>query len=617
MNSEYFSQKIAAARENHIHTLMWLLALAMSVYGIYYAIFQSFPASLYAVLHLGFAVVVYAVTQIDDTDSSLRKVFDLVLIVLTLVTTVYYWHQFMRLQTEAVYLGYKTRDIWVSVPILLIISEYTRREYGNGLFAVLVALVLYAIFGPQLPGFLQHSGISFSSFVEIASLRFRGAYGQLTVIAALWIYIFILWSGLLRTFGEINSVIAMIYRVMSGFRAGIYQVAVLGSMFVGSIIGSPAANIVITGNFTIPLMNGTGISRERAAAIESVASTGGGVLPPIMGSAVFVMATLTQTSYSDILILAVFPALLLYLTIVSGVYFATRNIEGEWESEAGHIPEIEDTTTEFLKSLVPLLASVVVLVYTLAILRFGPTTSGLLTIGTYLSGKLLLGVIPGAIEPREFFENTLNGMVEGTIMMAPITIILASMGMLVEVLTATGLPLRVALLADTFVGDVLILVLFAVLIVSIIFGMAMPIVAAYLLTAALMEPLLGKVGVPLLAGHFFILYGAMISAITPPVALGCVIASNIAGADFWGTCKEAIIIGFPYFLMPFAIVYYDSILFYGGIQTFVSFGLLLGSFVLIQRGLRMEPGADWGGIVKGGLMSIVGLGVFVLPILLF
>lgn len=637
MDTSYLSEKKASALDNPSKAIVWTAAFVMGLMGMYYAIFFPFETSLYVVLHLCLAVGVFALIRIEGTESTVRRLVHLFIIALILATSIYLWTNFGRLQTEAAMLGYTTTDVWMAVPIIIIVTEYTRQEFGNAVFAVIVTMALYALFGPYMPGLFEHSGVDFERFVEISTLSFRGTLGKLTVIAALWIYIFIIWAGLMRTFDEITTVIGLLHRALSNFKAGIFQIAVIGSMAVGSIIGTPTANIVITGNFTIPLMESTGISKERAAAIESVASTGGGVLPPIMGSAAFVMATITATAYSDIIILAVFPAVLLYVTIAVGVYIATKDVDmddlttdidqadkaaeptngpanmGETTAAQGG-PAIEDTTVAALVSLIPVLLSGVVLVYLLAVLRYGPTSAGLYTIATYLGAKLLMGLVTRTLSPVDFVENTANGLVKGSIMMAPITIILSAMGMLVEVLTVTSLPLRIAFLAGNYVGEALILVFLAVLAVSILFGMAMPIVAAYLLTAALMEPLLAEAGVPLMAGHFFILYGASVSALTPPIAISCVIASNIVGANFWKTCEEALRIGFPYFLLPFAIVYYDSLLFYNGLETFLILGLLIVSFVSIQYGLRFERNKALAYNLRRGAVAISGVLLFLFPI---
>lgn len=572
--------------EQPVTSIKWTFALIMSVFGLYYAYAFPFQSTLYGTVHLGFALVMYGLTKIDETDSRLLQALDLLLILLVTASSVYFWQNFDVLQSTRAILGYTDWDLYMSVAIMAAVAEYTRREYGWVLFGVIVFAVVYGYFGQQMPGFFEHVGLDAVKLLELSVLNFTGAFGRLTVIAALWIYIFMIWAGLLRAYGEIEAFLDISYLLSRRFKSGIYQIAITGSMFVGAIVGSPAGNVVITGNFTIPMMKDLGIKPSRAAAIESVGSTGGMVLPPIMGSAAFIMATLLGMSYGDIIVLAVLPAVMLYALIMISVHFSVLR-----DRRRRNVDEVVDVDRdidriELMKSIVPLAISTGVLVYALAVLRYSPTLSGIYTIAVYLATKVAVALLFREFDPVAFVENGLDGLVRGAIMMAPITIVLASMNTVVTILSSTGLPVKVAISGASLTGGILILILLIVSVVTVVFGMGMPISAAYLLAVALMEPLMVEAGVTDIVAHFFILYWAMVSAISPPVALSCAIAANIAGADFLETVWESLKIGLPYFILPFAFIANESIILFDGIDSLLVAGAVVLAILVMLAGVQ-------------------------------
>lgn len=569
-----------------VTALAWTFALGMSVYGLYYALVFPFESTLYGVVHLVTALILYGLTRIDETESLLVRAFDVGLIALVALSGVYFWLNFGELQALRAVLGYTDLDILMSIAIVVGVAEYTRREYGWVLFFVIIAAMAYGYFGQSMPGFFEHTGLDLVRLLELSVLNFTGAFGRLTVIAALWIFIFMIWAGLLRAYGEIEAFLDLSYLLSRRFKSGIYQIAITASMFVGAIVGSPAGNVVITGNFTIPMMKDRGIEPSRAAAIESVGSTGGMVLPPIMGSAAFIMATLLGMSYGQIIIIAVLPAVMLYALIMISVHFSVlRDRRERGYEEKGEVDRDIDRV-ELMKSIVPIVLSTTVLVYALAILRYSPTLSGIMTIGVYLAVKIVIALGYREFYPRSFVRNGLDGLAQGAIMMAPITIVLASMNTVVTILASTGLPVKVAVSGAGITGGVLLLILVIVSLVTILFGMGMPISAAYLLAVALMEPLMVEAGVTDIVAHFFILYWAMVSAISPPVALSCAIAANIAGAGFLDTVWESLKVGLPYFILPFAFIANENLILFDGVNSLLAAGAVVVSIIVIMAGVQ-------------------------------
>lgn len=566
--------------------IRWAAALLMSLFGLYYAVFFPFQSTLYGAMHLMFALGLYALVKIEEKDSRAQQVIDGLFLIVIVITGVYFWLNFEPLQAMRAIVGYTMLDIAMSLVVVLAVTEYTRREYGSVLFGVIVVAVVYGLLGASFPGFLQHSGLSFEKILELSVLNFTGAFGRLTVIAALWIFIFMIWAGLLREFGEIDTFLDLAYLLSRRFESGVYQIAITGSMFVGAIVGSPAGNVVITGNFTIPMMKDRGILPARAAAIESVGSTGGMVLPPIMGSAAFIMATLLGIGYGDVIRYAALPAIILYALVMISVHFSVLHDKHNRSVEEITPTEREINRAEMAKSLVPIIVATVVLVYALAILRYSPTLAGIMTIGVYLGVKLVVALLFREFYPATFVENTIQGLVRGAVMMAPITIVLASMNTVVTILSSTGLPVKIAVRGEAITGGILIVILLMVAVVTIVFGMGMPISAAYLLAVALMEPLMVEAGVTDIVAHFFILYWAMTSAISPPVALGCAIAANIAEADFLETVYESVKVGLPYFILPFAFIGLENLIIYDGVNTILSAAVVIISITAILAGVQ-------------------------------
>ncbi|MXV63010.1 TRAP transporter fused permease subunit [Natronorubrum sp. JWXQ-INN-674] len=579
--------------------LKYGFSVFMAIYGLYYALMTPYESRLYGAVHLGFAVALYSLVKLEESDSLLTKVVDAVFFVGIFIATVYVLSNFNELASTRAMIGYTTVDILVAAIVFVAITEYTRREYGNVLLGVILVAVGYGLLGTQIPGFFGHSGLSMERTLEIGVLNFTGAYGRLTVIAALWIYIFIIWAGLLRGFNEIQSLLDVAYILSKRFKSGIYQMAVTASMFVGAVVGTPAGNVVISGNFTIPMMMDRGIDKDRAAAIESVASTGGMVLPPIMGSAAFIMASLLGMSYTEVIIHATLVAVLLYALIMVAVHFSVlrdQMIERRDASEE-ELQELEEQAenesfdreinrVDLMKAIVPMVVGLIALVIALAYFRYSPTLAGLYTLGFYLGTKILIAIGYREFYPIDFTKQTVSGLAQGSIMMAPITIILASMGAVVTVFSSTGLPVKIAVQGTALTGGILIAVLLVVAAVTIIFGMGMPISAAYLLAVSLLAPMMLELGIPELIAHFFVLYWAMVAAITPPVALACAIATNISGGDFLRTVKESLQIGVPYFVLPFLFITRPELILYDGTATAISAVFVIVGMLFLMSGVQ-------------------------------
>jgi TRAP transporter 4TM/12TM fusion protein len=371
-------------------------------------------------------------------------------------------------------------------------------------------------------------------------------------------------------------------------RIEIGQVAVAASAALGSINGSTAANTATTGTFTIPLMKENGYPPRVAAAIESVASCGGQILPPIMGAGAFLMAELIDPTYSEIIVAATLPAALFFLTVGFGVSLNTPR------SDMGMAIDGDYTVFDQLLNAVQsveYISMFIVLLYYLIIIQSDPMLAGFYSIITLAGVRLLRNLYEGVSQDdatvgsklRRFSRDTLEGMRRGVEATVNITIILASLGIVVRALIVTGfaqqLSTQMILLAS---GDLLILLGLAMA-ASIVFGMGMSTTAAYTLVATLVAPALTNTGFDPLLGHFFVFYFAIVSNITPPIALSIVIAQGIAGSSFTETTVSAMKIGFPMLLLPYAFALNPSLLNLGP-TSLLAFVVVLVGFAAIAAG---------------------------------
>ena len=395
--------------------------------------------------------------------------------------------------------------------------------------------------------------------------------------------------------------------------------AVAASAALGSINGSTAANTATTGTFTIPLMKENGYPPRVAAAIESVASCGGQVLPPIMGAGAFLMAELIDPTYSEIIVAATLPAILFFLTVAVGVSLNTPTSDIESNVDDGHT--VFDQLLNALRSI-EYISMFAVLLYFLVVIQSDPMLAGFWSIVTLSGVRLLRNVYEGLTDAnsavdskvRVFARDTLEGMRRGVDATVDITIILASLGIVVRALIVTGFAQQLSTQMILFAsGEVLVLLALAMA-ASIVFGMGMSTTAAYTLVATLVAPALISVGFEPLVGHFFVFYFAIVSNITPPIALSIVIAQGIADSGFIETTVSAMQIGFPMLLLPYAFVFNSSLL-DPSVASLLAFAVVLVGFVAIAAGAAGRVSEALSRPIRVGFVAL-GLATVFAPMLL-
>lgn len=542
---------------------------------IYYAYTQAMPRAQFGIAFMGIALTIYIFQNIivEIIEGNRFTLFFLIIsqVVIT-VTTVYLYLNFSELYTVRVGTAL-SHEYLLAVAFVTVILYITWRSFGLAFLFVLSGAILFAYFGPYFPGMFAHGGLSPERILGVLVLEIEGFYGFLTRLVAAWIALFLLFAGLLQSYGAFNLMFRMAAKSAKYFRSGAPQTAVIASSIIGSINGSQTANAGMTGSFTIPMMKRNGIKPATAGGIESVASTLGQVLPPVMGAGAFVMASLIQgVTYVDVILAGAVPAAILLICVAIAVHYIAINQITDIQGQRASIEEefgLDESASRYrtlsdsVKFGVPLL----VLIYTLGVLQWTVMTSALYTtIAMILTGTAFPIVSSlyyrNPLRPtiREISKKTVVGFREGALITAPVAIILASVNGVVDLLMATGVPGIISLTLIDLSGGVLFITMILAMIICVFLGLGMPTTAAYTIVAILVAPtFVNQFFVPDLAAHYFVFYAAIVSGLTPPVAACAAVAAGIAKANFWRTCLEALKISAPMYILPFSFIYHPEI----------------------------------------------------------
>lgn len=445
-----------------------------------------------------------------------------------------------------------TMDLVAGALIIILVLEMTRRVVGLPLVIIATAFILYAYFGPYMPELLWHKGYSVSRIIDHLSLYMEGIYGVPLGASASYVILFIILGAFLVVTKTGDFFMDMANSVAGRARGGPAKVAVLASAFFGTISGSSVANVTSTGSYTIPLMKKTGYQPHFAAAVEATASSGGQIMPPIMGAAAFVMAETTGIPYITIAIGALIPAFLYFATVEFAVHLEAvkAGLRGLSKEE---VPNLWQVFKEGGHLLLPPL----VLIFLLAVMRFSPLYAAFWSIIASVVASSLRKRT--RITPKEFLKALEMGA-KGSLIVIAAT---ASAGIVVGVLTLTGLGLRFASIVLEIGADSLLLTLILTMIASYFLGMGVPTTAAYIIVALLTAPALISFGLPVLTAHLFVFYSAVLADITPPVAVAAFAAAGIAKANPMKTAFTAVRIGWMKFLVPYYFVYIPALLIVG------------------------------------------------------
>ncbi len=497
----------------------------------------------------------------------LNRSIDGLLILASLLVAGYYLTGFDRLTTrmENVSPIFPT-DIAAGALLVLLLLEGSRRAVGWILVWVLLAFIAYGFWGDVLPGWLWFRGFDVEAATEITTMTTAGVLGITTSTSASFIFYFILFGAFYGAVGGGQLFIDLAIRLAGRATGGTAKAAIIGSSLMGSISGSAVANVVSTGVFTIPLMKRTGIPAHRAAGTEAIASTGGQLMPPVMGVAAFVMAELVNVPYVEIALAGLIPAIAFYLALLLVVDLTARR-EGIRALTAEEV-SATDTILPRLHLILPPVILIVLLV------------SGYSAAYSAVLASVSCFVVP-------FFRKTtwigwkevVEGLRDAPRQAAEVAVPIAAIGLVIAVAVQSNLALKFAgsllSLSEGSIYASLTLAMFG----CIIMGMGLPTVAAYIIGAVLFVPPIQELGIPPLAAHFFIFYYCVLSMVTPPVALASFAAAAVGEASVVRTSLSAFGLSLVAFFIPFGFVFDMGILGEGSFGTVAlsAFGLLIST----------------------------------------
>jgi TRAP transporter 4TM/12TM fusion protein len=528
--------------------ILYILGIAIILWSFLVLTFLPVDPLMLRVVHLAIAMVMVfmAFPATKQSPPDRPTIIDLAWCIIPVFLVIYTLPDFEDFQYRTSVATPTQIDLVLGVALTIAVLEGVRRVAGNALVVVALLAIGYAFFGKALPGSLGHRGYQMWRIIATIFSE-EGILGAPVQIAATYALLFVTFGSFLARSGVSDFFNEFAYALLGGKRGGPAKVAVLASGLFGMVSGHAAANVATTGTITIPMMKKIGYKPEFAGAVEAAASAGGQFMPPVLGAVVFLMVALTGIEYRDYVIVSVFPAVIYYLYVFFNVDFEAGNLglQGLPRSELPPLWPI-------LKRQAYLIVPVPVLVYTLVIQQapiinsvvwsiFASVLAGYLN--SYVNKKKYMG-------PRQYADAVYGGSV-----VIRITAVTAAAGIIIGMIMMTGVGVKLGGILFMITGGNFHLTLLLAAALSIILGCGMPALPAYVITAAVMAPVLGDMGIPKIVVHYFIFMFSSLSTITPPVAISAYTGAGIAEADPLRTALQAVKIAGIGWVVPFMMVY--------------------------------------------------------------
>jgi len=589
-----------------------VIGIALSLFQLYSAGVQPLGLFYQRPIHLGFVLVlcflIYPVFGPYRARGVLGWAIDALLIVGGVIVGL--WLP-VNIDTIANAIFPRQIDVLVGILTVLLVLEAARRAVGFTMTVIAAVFLAYAFAGRRgelpwladwLPGILNHRGYSLDRVASQMTLGAEGIFGIPLGVAATFIFVFVLFGAVLEVSGAGKFFIDLAYATTGRQRGGPAKAAVIASAGMGSISGSAIANVVTTGAFTIPLMKKLGYRPAQAGGIEAAASTGGQIMPPLMGAGAFLMSEFTQTPYIDIVLISIFPAILYFGAVYLLVHIAAVK-QGMQGMDASELPRTREVLAEGWHFLLPLGALVFLLVAGYSPMRVG--FYAVLSIVAAASARALWiwaanGAQAAALWSliRVGFSKTLEALELGARNAIAVSVACAVAGIIVGVVGLTGLGLKFSAMMLAFSNGNLLLALVLVLLASLVLGMGLPVTASYIVLIILVGPALtSEFGVPLLVAHLLVFWYSQDSNVTPPVALAGFAGAAIAGSKPMETSVQAWKYAKGLYLIPLFMVYNETIIVGGPIPLVVWNGFIaivaLVAFAAVLEGFLWAPLPIW------------------------
>jgi len=554
-------------------SIVMVIAVSLSLYQLYTAGIAALTALIQRSIHL--AAILSLTFLLKPPFKGARKdrlsfwVFlDWALVLASISCTLYICYNLTAIfERQGDWL---TSDLVVSIIGTILVLEACRRVIGLFMTAIALVGILYAMYGPYMPELIIHKGYSIERIVTTLWLTTEGIFGLPLGVAATFVFVFVLFGAILESTGGGAFFIDLAYSLTGRFSGGPAKTSVVASGFLGSVSGSAVGNVVATGSFTIPMMKKVGYRPHVAGAIEAAASTGGQLMPPIMGAGAFLMAEFTNTSYLTIIKIALFPAIMYYISVLLFVHYEAKKFGLEGQPKES-LPKLLNVMKEGIHFIIPLL----ILIYVL-LANYSPMMAGFVTVITTLITSLAANSVRWATGHRNFtFKNSknvtkrisvvrlyvnegksiLHALEAGAKNAIMVSVACAAAGIIVGMVTLTGMGLKFSsLVIDLSFG----IKVFAILLIgaaSLVLGMGLPVTASYIVLATLAGPALLDMGVPLVIAHMIVFWYSQDANVTPPVSLASFAGAGVAGASPMRTAFTSWKLAKGLYIIPIVMAY--------------------------------------------------------------
>jgi len=547
-----------ASEKSQSLSVVEITKIIIRVVGVFLCLFQLYTAGLGAMtamrqrcVHLGAILTLVFLSyplykKIDKSKFHWSYIIDYLLVALALTVSCYIYFDldgiFMR-QGD-----WSRWDVIIGIVCVLLVLEATRRVIGTMMMTIAMFFLLYGYFGPYMPDLLIHRGYSIERMATTLSLTTEGVFGLPLGVAATFVFIFVLFGAFLDKTGAGNFFINLAYSIAGRYSGGPAKTAVLASGFMGSVSGSAVANVVTTGSFTIPMMKKIGYKPHVAGGIEAAASTGGQLMPPIMGAGAFLMAEFTDTSYLYIVKIAIIPAVLYYLTTLLFVHIEAKK-EGLKGLPKDQLPKFFETLKNGLHFLIPLVILVIAL-----LMNYSPMMAGFVAVvSVYLASMIRK-------ESRLSLGKLLDTFEHGARNAVMVSVACAAAGVIVGITNLTGLGLRFSSMVVSLSHGIPLVALFLIALASLVLGMGLPVTASYIVLVILAGPALTDMGIPLIVAHMIVFWYSQDANVTPPVSLASFAAAGVAGAPPMRTALTSWKLAKGLYILPVVMAYHPLLL---------------------------------------------------------
>jgi TRAP transporter 4TM/12TM fusion protein len=554
---------------NIIAGIVMILAVTLSIYQLYTAGIAALTALVQRSIHLGAILSLTFLLKPPFKGARKDKLsfwffLDWVLVFASVSCTFYICYNLTAIfERQGDWLR---SDLVVSIIGTILVLEACRRVIGVIMTGICAAGILYAMYGPYMPELIIHKGYSIERIATTLWLTTEGIFGIPIGVAATFVFVFVLFGAILETTGGGAFFIDLAYSLTGRFSGGPAKTSVVASGFMGSVSGSAVGNVVATGSFTIPMMKKVGYRPHVAGAIEAAASTGGQLMPPIMGAGAFLMAEFTNTSYLTIIKVALVPAIMYYITVILFVHYEAQKFGLKGQPKE-NLPRIMNVIKKGLHFIIP----VGILIYVL-MSNYSPMMAGFVAVMSTLATSLIANTIRWAVDTTRLprgdsqrislgrfglneFKLLIRALENGAKNAIMVSVACAAAGIIVGMVTLTGMGLKFSSLVLDLSYGIKVLAILLIGAASLVLGMGLPVTASYIVLATLAGPALMDMGVPIMVAHMIVFWYSQDANVTPPVSLASFAGAGIAGANPMRTAFTSWKLAKGLYIIPIVMAY--------------------------------------------------------------